>query len=78
MNQWLSAQAELLATQSGVDRASLELSPQDIETMLDLAGRAARESGERTNAPLFCYLLGLARANGASLEELDELVRSKS
>ena len=78
MNQWLSAQAGLLASQTGVDRASLELSPQEIDRVLELAALAAHESGERTNAPVLCYLIGLARAHGATLEELSELVRSTS
>jgi hypothetical protein len=35
---------------------------------------AAHESGERTNAPLLCYLVGRAQ-NGASLDDLAEAVR---
>jgi hypothetical protein len=78
VNDWLSAQADALAERSGVDRAALELSDQEIEGLLELAGHAAHESGARTNAPLLCYLVGLARAGGASLDELDETVRSTS
>ena len=78
MNDWLSARADALAQRSGVDRAALELSDQEIEGLLELAGHAAHESGTRTNAPLLCYLVGLARAGGASLDELDETVRSTS
>ena len=78
MNDWLSARADALAKRSGVDRAALELSDQEIEGLLELAGHAAHESGARTNAPLLCYLVGLARAGGTSLDELDETVRSTS
>ena len=78
MNDWLSARADALAERSGVDRAALELTDQEIEGLLELAGHAAHESGARTNAPLLCYLVGLARAGGVSLEELDETVRSTS
>ena len=78
MNEWLAARADALAARSGVDRGALELTEQEIEGLLELAGHAAHESGARTNAPLLCYLVGVARAGGASLDELDETVRSSS
>ena len=78
MNEWLSARADELAKRSGIERGALELNEQEIDELLDLAGYAAHASGERTNAPLLCYLVGLARAGGASLDELDETVRSSS
>jgi hypothetical protein len=78
VNDWLAARADALAERSGVDRAALELTDQEVEGLLELAGHAAHESGARTNAPLLCYLVGLARAGGVSLEELDETVRSTS
>jgi hypothetical protein len=78
MNEWLAARADALAARSGVDRAALELTEQEIERLLELAGFAAHESGARTNAPLLCYLVGVARAGGVSLDELDEIVRSSS
>jgi hypothetical protein len=78
VNEWLITRADALAEGTGIDRAALELSPEEIETLLDLAAHAAHESGARTNAPLLCYLLGRARAGAASLEELDQIVRSTS
>ena len=78
MNEWLSARADALADGTGVDRNTLELSPAEVEKLLDLAGLAAHDSGARTNAPLLCYMLGRARAEAASLDELDEIVRSTS
>ncbi len=78
MNEWLVTRADALAEGTGIDRAALELSPEEIEALLDLAAHAAHESGARTNAPLLCYLLGRARAGAASLEELDQIVRSTS
>ena len=78
MNEWLDTRADALAEGTGIDRAALELSPEEIETLLDLAAHAAHESGARTNAPLLCYLLGRARAGAASLDELDQIVRSTS
>ena len=67
MNEWLTRQAEAI----GVE----ELSAAQEKTLLDLARIAAHTSGDRTTAPLLCYLLG--RANG-DLEALAEIVRSTS
>ena len=78
MNEWLSARADALAAGTGVDRNALELSPEDADALLELAGHAAHDSGARTNAPLLCYMLGRARTGAVSLAELDEIVRSTS
>lgn len=75
MDDWLKQQADALAGASGVDPAALELSDADAATLLELAKVAAHESGERTNAPLLCYLLGLARSGGRSLDELGDAIR---
>ena len=77
MNEWLAQRADALAAETGVARDSLELSPADIERLLDLAGFAAHDSGARTNAPLLCYLVGLAHGV-RGLEELDRIARSTS
>lgn len=78
MNDWLARHAEALAEATGIDRDAFELSPEEADRLLELAGYAARESGARTNAPLLCYMLGRARPGVASLDELDEIVRSTS
>ena len=78
MNRWLATRADALAAATGLDRSVLELSREEIDRLLELAGLAAHESGARTNAPLLCYLLGRARPGAASLDELDEIVRSTS
>jgi len=78
VNEWLSQRADALAAAAGVDRVELELSDDDVDRLLELAGHAAHASDARTNAPLLCYLVGIARARGASLEQLDETVRSTS
>ena len=76
MDGWLSQMRDALAAASGIDRATLELEDESAATLLDLARIAAHESGERTNAPLLCYLVG--RAEGAaSLDELAEAVRAQ-
>jgi hypothetical protein len=69
VNEWLAARARAL----GVD----DPTPEEISLLLELAGDAAHESGQRTNAPVLCYLVG--RAQGSrSLDELAEIVRSTS
>jgi hypothetical protein len=78
VHDWLSKRADELAGAAGVPRERLELSPDEVETLLGVAGHAAHESGARTNAPLLCYLLGVARSSGKGLDELVEIVRSTS
>jgi hypothetical protein len=57
--------------------SEVELSPEDEATLLDLARVAAHASGDRTNAPLLCYLLGRVQGD-RPLEELAEAVRRSS
>lgn len=72
---WLENVTAALAEAAGVDAADLVLSPDDRHEILDLARIASHDSGERINAPLLCYVLGLAAGRGASLEELGRAVR---
>lgn len=59
MPDWLADTQRRL--ESGIDGAGdLDLSPADAELLLELAREAAHDSGERTNAPLVSYLVGLA------------------
>jgi hypothetical protein len=74
MDQWLSQARDALAEASGMPAAQLELDDEDVGVLLELARVAAHESGERTNAPLLCYLVGRAQ-NGASLDDLADVVR---
>jgi hypothetical protein len=77
MDTWLAQARDALAAEAGLDSAELELSDADTDTLLDLARIAAHVSGERTNAPLLCYLVG--RAQGThTLDELAQAVRSTS
>jgi hypothetical protein len=78
VNDWLARQADALAATAGVERGRLELDESDAGTLLDLARVAAHESGDRRNAPLLCYLVGVARGSGKSLDELAEAVRSST
>jgi hypothetical protein len=72
---WLEGLTRHLASQTGIDEAALSISEADAQTLLDLAGFAAHETGERTNAPLLCHVLGRAVAAGVSLDTLDATVR---
>jgi Domain of unknown function (DUF6457) len=60
--------------QSARDKVApdVELSAADLRTLLDIARVAAHDSGERTNAPLVCYLVGVAVGRGAELGALAE------
>lgn len=75
MDAWLHEARDAVAAASGLDRAELELDANDARTVLDLARIAAHESGARTNAPLLCYIAGLAvRGGSADLETLARAV----
>ena len=74
MDQWLSDARDALAKTSGVPAERLELDDEAVRELLELARIAAHDSGERTNAPLLCYLVGRAQ-DGASLDELADAVR---
>jgi hypothetical protein len=78
VDQWLTTTCAAVAEATGVDPATLDLSDDDMRTILDLARVAAHESGERTNAPLLCYLAGLVRAGGTSLDTIAGAVRRSS
>lgn len=73
---WLDTVTDHLARECGIDPTPLRLTPDDVETLLDLAGVAAHASGARTNAPLLCHVIGAARAQGVALEDLDRAIRS--
>ena len=79
MDAWLSEARDAVAEAAGMRSEELELSDADAAALLDLARIAAHESGERTNAPLLCYLVGLAAARSdRDLDSLADAVRSSS
>ena len=78
MDDWLTQARDAIAEAAGVDPAELELDEEATATILDLARIAAHDSGERTNAPLLCYLVGLAQSGGADLDTLADAVRRSS
>ena len=77
MDAWLADARAALAQAAGVPPEELELSDEDATMLLDLARIAAHDSGERTNAPLLCYLVGRA-STGADVETLADAVRRSS
>ena len=79
MDQWLTDARDALAGAAGIRPDELELSGAASQQLLELARIAAHESGERTNAPLLCYLAGRAQERGGvGLDELLDAVRSSS
>jgi len=78
MDAWLSDAREAVAAAAGVPPDELELSDGDGATLLELARIAAHDSGERTNAPLLCYLVGRAQREGVDLDTLADAVRRNS
>jgi hypothetical protein len=77
VDAWLKDARDAVAAAAGVPTSELELSDEDAVVLLDLARIAAHDSGERTNAPLLCYLVGRAQG-GASLDTLADAVRRTS
>jgi hypothetical protein len=74
VDDWLTRARDALATETGADPTRLDLSEEETDTLLDLARIAAHVSGERTNAPLICYLVGRSQGE-RSLDELADTLR---
>jgi hypothetical protein len=72
VDEWLTRVRDALADEAGIEPERLQLNSTDEKTLLDLARIAAHTSGERTNAPLLCYLVGRAQRS----EELDALAEA--
>jgi hypothetical protein len=70
--EWLDNARQSLAGTVGDPAEDYGLTQQDAERLLELARVAAHESGDRTNAPLISYLVGLAHGRNPdrTLEEL--------
>jgi hypothetical protein len=79
VDAWLERAVARLAQETGSVASEYSLSQAEIDELLDLARVAAHESGERTNAPLVSYLVGLARGrHGRELEDLVDAVVGKA
>jgi hypothetical protein len=77
MDRWLNDARDAVAAAAGIAPGELEISDEDAATLLDLARIAAHDSGERTNAPLLCYLVGRAQRD-ADLDLLADAIRRTS
>ena len=75
---WFDEMASALADAAGVEPSELQLPDHIRDEILDLARIASHDSGERINAPLLCYALGIAVGKGASLSSLAEVIRSRT
>ena len=71
MDGWLDDARAKLAQAVGEDPAAYDLTQAQADELLDLARIAAHDSGQRTSAPLLCYLVGLAHGrHGGDLSDL--------
>jgi uncharacterized protein DUF6457 len=61
VDEWLLTVRDALAADAGIDPHELDLGDDEVKELLDLARIAAHASGDRTNAPLLCYLVGRAQ-----------------
>jgi hypothetical protein len=51
------------------------LTPELVDALLDLAGRAAHGSGDRRNAPLSCFLAGLRFGRDGAAPDAEVITR---
>jgi Domain of unknown function (DUF6457) len=71
MDAWLEEARARLAEAVGEEPGNYDLTQAEVDDLLELARIAAHESGERINAPLLCYLVGLAHGrHGGNLDDL--------
>lgn len=73
---WLDRVTRRLAAETDLDATELGISSADAREILDIARVASHASGQRTNAPLLCYVLGIAHARGVPLERLGAAARA--
>jgi hypothetical protein len=76
MDEWLTRARDTLAETADIPASDLEITDAAATTLLKLAALAAHESGERTNAPLLCYLIGRAD-QGGELEKLSNAIETR-
>ncbi len=75
---WLDQVTTSLAQETGVDASALELSPDTVRALLDIARVASHSSGERIYAPLLCYVLGMLSARGVPLDKAIAVVEENA
>lgn len=77
MNGWLEQAAQRLAGAAGLPAEDYTLTDAEADALLDLARVAAHDSGDRRNAPLVSYLVGLAHGRAGDVT-VSELARAAS
>jgi len=75
VHAWLREARDAVAAAAAVPAEELDLDEDAVRVILDLARVAAHDSGDRTNAPLLCFLVGRAVERGADLEALAATLR---
>ncbi|HZO36944.1 MAG TPA: DUF6457 domain-containing protein [Solirubrobacteraceae bacterium] len=60
MHPWLTEASATLADAIDADAETLQVDEATATALLDLARVAAHDSGDRTNAPLLAFLVGVA------------------
>jgi uncharacterized protein DUF6457 len=70
MDAWLTEVRDAVAGATGISASELDIDDDTARELLNLARIAAHESGERTNAPLLTYLVGIAAGKGADLDQV--------
>jgi hypothetical protein len=77
VDAWLTSVRDEVAAAAGLPPHELELDEDTAATLLDLARNAAHVSGERTNAPLLTYLVGIAVGRGGDVDAVAAAVRAR-
>lgn len=75
---WMDEMSAEVASAANLEPSDLTLDDDTAEEILDLARIASHTSGERINAPLLCYVLGIAVGRGARLDDLARIVRERA
>ena len=71
---WISDMTKRIADATGIPETALAVDTDDAGLLLRLAAVAAHESGDRTNAPILCHVLGRAVALGTPIDDLANIV----
>ena len=76
MDAWLTEARDTIAAAAKLSPAELDVDDATAEELLRVARVAAHESGERTNAPLLAYLVGVAVGRGGDFAVVSEAATS--
>lgn len=71
---WLQKITTTIAERTGTDAESLALDDGARAQILDVARTASHSSGDRRNAPLLCYVLGMLVSRGVALKDAIAIV----